>query len=384
MTTEDTITIAAPVKRTRTAKRTKDFGKGKKREIKRNIPSDLIPLKDETWLVQPLAVTMMRHDYSLIQIRILISIVEFMQTKLKKMIAEQKMQPTIFDDNELDPDGRLEIKTYFKTLGIDPNHYPELRQSLKTLVSIPVEIPYRTSDGRNYLKVTNLCDVYIPEDAGYEKYAVLKIDRTVAERLVCIDMGWHRLGKQIVYACKNRYTQRIYMFIGSWAKKGGTVISTLEFRKMLRLENNYQKFSDFTRRVLEPAKEELKSLAKNGFCDCYFDYEKRYLRGQRGGEPDDLVFHIYRPKNALGEPQRDVTELQHINFENMLERYFGFQPELAKKLSERLTSENYQEAMVKVVDLRNRMSTIRDKAAYAYRTFDNFFNGITLTETNIE
>lgn len=381
MTTENTSTITA-TKRTRAVKRPKDFGKGKKREIKRNIPSDLIPLKDETWLVQPLAVTMMRHDYSLIQIRILISIVEFMQAKLKKMINEQKMQPTIFDDNELDPDGRLEIKTYFKTLGIDPNHYPELRQSLKTLVSIPVEIPYRTSDGRNYLKVTNLCDVYIPEDAGYEKYAVLKIDRTVAERLASIDMGWHKLGKQIVYACKNRYTQRIYMFIGSWAKKGGTIISTLEFRKMLRLENNYHKFSDFTRRVLEPAKTELKSLAENGFCDCYFDYEKRYLRGQRGGEPDDLVFHIYRPANALGEPVRDVSELQRMNFENMLERYFGFPADLARKLSDRLTPDNYQEAMVKVVDLRNRVNTMRDKVAYAYRTFDNYFNGVTLADAN--
>ena len=47
--------------------RNRDFGKGKKRDIKRNIPSDLIPIEEETWLLQPIAVTMMRHDYSLIQ-----------------------------------------------------------------------------------------------------------------------------------------------------------------------------------------------------------------------------------------------------------------------------------------------------------------------------
>ena len=45
--------------------RNRDFGKGKKRDIKRNIPSDLIPIEEETWLLQPIAVTMMRHDYSL-------------------------------------------------------------------------------------------------------------------------------------------------------------------------------------------------------------------------------------------------------------------------------------------------------------------------------
>ena len=133
----------------------------------------------------------------------------------------------------------------------------------------------------------------------YEKYAVLKIDRTVAKRLVSLDLGYHRLGKQIVFACKNRYTQRIYMFIESWLDKGGTIIKTIDFRKMLRLESNYKKFSDFTRRVLEPAKAELESLAENGFCDCYFDYSKRYNHGQRGGEPDELVFKIYfkQPKN---------------------------------------------------------------------------------------
>jgi hypothetical protein len=365
----------------RKTKRNRDFGKGKKRDIKRNIPSDLIPIEEETWLLQPIAVTMMRHDYSLIQIRILVTIVEYMQSKLHKMLNKERLQPEIFSDAELDNDGRLEIKTLFKTLGVDPNHYPQLRQSLKMLAAIPVEIPYKTADGRHYQKVTNLCDVYIPEDEGiYEKYAVLKIDRTVAKRLVSLDLGYHRLGKQIVFACKNRYTQRIYMFIESWLDKGGTVIKTIDFRKMLRLESNYKKFSDFTRRVLEPAKAELESLAENGFCDCYFDYSKRYCHGQRGGEPDELVFKIYRPKNKLNQQLKDVTEMQKKQFANMLVRYFGFDIALANKMCERITAENYQDAVSKLVDLRSRLNnnlTINDRAAYTYRALDNLFKGNT-------
>lgn len=322
----------------------------------------------------------MRHDYSLIQIRILVTIVEFMQNKLHKILNKEKMEPGIFSDVELDNDGRLEIKTLFKTLGVDPNHYPQLRQSLKMLAAIPVEIPYKTTDGRSYLKVTNLCDVYIPKDTGlYEKYALLKIDRTVAQRLVSLDLGYHRLGKQIVFACRNRYTQRIYMFIESWLDKGGTRIKTLDFRKMLRLENNYNKFSDFTRRVLNPAKEELQSLAENGFCDCYFDYEKRYNHGQRGGEPDELVFTIFRAKNKLNHQLKDITEMQRNQFSDMLMRYFGFEVAVAKKMSERVTPENYQGAVSKLVDLRNRLRsdlTIHDRAAYTYRVLDNLFRGV--------
>lgn len=327
--------------------RRKDSGKGKKRDVKRDIPTELIPIEKETWLLQPIAVTMMRHDYSLIQIRILVSIVERMQEKLREMLNASIREPTFFADSELGNDGRLEVKMLFKRLGVEPNHYPQLRDSLKLLASVPVEIPYRTPDGRSYQKITNLCDVYIPNDVGlYEKYAVLKIDRQVAQRLLSLDLGYHRLGKQIVFACRNRYTQRVYMFIESWIKKGGTVIDTLEFRKMLRLENRYSKFSDFCRRVLEPAKAELHTLAENGFCDCYFDYEKRYNHGQRGGEPDELVFHIYRPKNKQGA-QLAVTEKQRELFADLLTRHFGFDTTTAAKMSERITPDNYQNAMDK-------------------------------------
>lgn len=380
MADENTVNITKVPRKARAPKRSSDYGKGKKRDVKRNIPTDLIPIEEETWLLQPIAVTMMRHDYSLIQIRILVTIVEYMQTKLHKILNKDKMEPEIFSDVELDIDGRLEIKTMFKTLGVDPNHYPQLRQSLKMLAAIPVEIPYKTVDGRSYLKVTNLCDVYIPEDAGvYEKYAVLKIDRTVAKRLVSLDLGYHKLGKQIVFACRNRYTQRIYMFIGSWLDKGTTRIKTAEFRKMLRLETNYKKFSDFIRRVLEPAKEELQSLAENGFCDCYFDYEKRYNQGQRGGEPDELVFHIHRPKGRLNQQLKDVSEMQRGQFADMLVRYFGFDQSVAKKMSERVTPTNYEEAVTKLLDLRVRLRndlTIHDRAAYTYRVLDNLFRGV--------
>lgn len=380
-----TSTAASKKTATRKTVRRKEFGKGKKRDVKRNIPTDLIPIENETWLLQPIAVTMMRHDYSLIQIRILVTIVERLQDKLHEILNKSVSEPTIFKVNELGNDGRLEVKMFFKGL-IEPNHYPQLRESFKLLASVPVEIPYKTPDGRNYLKITNLCDVYIPTDAGiYEKYAVLKLDPLVAERIVNLDLGYHYLGKQVVFECRNRYTQRVYMFIESWLKTGYAIIPTLEFRKMLRLENRYTKFSDFCRRVLDPAKEELSMLADNGFCECYFDYEKKYEHGQRGGEPDKLVFHIYRAKNDDDNNPRIVTDMQRNAFANLLTRSFGFTESNAAKMSLRLTADNYQGAVSKLMDLRTRLShdfTVHDKAAYTYAALDNLFKGITIVKKN--
>ena len=204
----------ATQKPTAAASKPKKGAKAQKAPVKRGISDELIPIEEETWLLQPIAVTMMRHDYSLIQVRILVSIVESLQAILHGILNNKRSpQLDLFKTKELDEDGRMPIKLPFKELGVDPNHYPQLRTSLKMLAAIPVEIPYKTSEGRKYTKATNLCDVYIPEDRSYNKYAILKLDRSVAERLVSLDFGYHRLGKQIVFACKNRYTQRIYMFI---------------------------------------------------------------------------------------------------------------------------------------------------------------------------
>lgn len=361
--------------------------KAQKAPVKRGISDELIPIEEETWLLQPIAVTMMRHDYSLIQVRILVSIVESLQNILHGILNNKRSpQLALFQTNELDEDGRMPIKLPFKELGVDPNHYPQLRNSLKMLASIPVEIPYKTTEGRKYTKATNLCDVYIPEDRSYNKYAILKLDRSVAERLVSLDFGYHRLGKQIVFACKNRYTQRIYMFIESWIDKGRTVIKTYEFRKMLRLENNYKKFSDFCRRVLDPAKQELKELADKGFCDCYFEYEKKYDHGQRGGEPDELVFIIYRAKDKMKAQLEQMNDMQRRQFQQMLVQYFDFTPMNAKQMADRITAETYPEAMQKLIDLRQRFATsyINDKAAYTFKSLDKMLKDYEVPNTEVE
>ena len=377
----------ATTKPATTVSKPKKGAKAQKAPVKRGISDELIPIEEETWLLQPIAVTMMRHDYSLIQVRILVSIVESLQSILHGILNNKRSpQLDLFKTKELDEDGRMPIKLPFKELGVDPNHYPQLRTSLKMLAAIPVEIPYKTSEGRKYTKATNLCDVYIPEDRSYNKYAILKLDRSVAERLVSLDFGYHRLGKQIVFACKNRYTQRIYMFIESWVDKGRTVIKTLEFRKMLRLENNYKKFSDFCRRVLEPAKQELKELADKGFCDCYFDYEKKYDHGQRGGEPDELVFQIFRAKNKMDAQLEQMNEMQRRQFQQMLIQYFDFTQPNAKSMAERITAELHPLAMQKLMDLRQRFNTtyVKDKAAYTFKSLDQMIREHDIPNTTVE
>ena len=142
------VTTKKTVKRSTNAaaSKPKKGAKAQKAPVKRGISDELIPIEEETWLLQPIAVTMMRHDYSLIQVRILVSIVESLQSILHGILNNKRSpQLDLFKTNELDEDGRMPIKLPFKELGVDPNHYPQLRTSLKMLAAIPVEIPYKLS-----------------------------------------------------------------------------------------------------------------------------------------------------------------------------------------------------------------------------------------------
>ena len=155
---------------------------------------------------------------------------------------------------------------------------------------------------------------------------------------------------------------------------------------MLRLENNYKKFSDFCRRVLDPAKQELKELADKGFCDCYFDYEKKYDHGQRGGEPDELIFQIYRAKNKMDAQLEQMNEMQRRQFQQMLIQYFDFTQPNAKDMAERITAELYPLAMQKLMDLRQRFNTtyVKDKAAYTFKSLDQMIREHQIPNTTVE
>ena len=96
-------TTAAETQASATQKPRKRGAKAQKKPVKRGLSADLIPIEDETWLIQPIAVTMMRHDYSLIQIRILVSVVESLQNILHGILNNKRSQElSLFTTTELD------------------------------------------------------------------------------------------------------------------------------------------------------------------------------------------------------------------------------------------------------------------------------------------
>lgn len=348
-----------------------------KKVLKRSISPDLIPIKDETWLIQPLAVTTMRHDFSKTQIKVLVSLIE----KLQKKIHEKLNNPQrdLFNGEDFDADGKIPVQLYYKDLGVADSNYATLEDSLKMLAHIPVEIVARGKDKKkDWVKSTNLCDVYTFDNVKYNKYAVVKMSPDIADRLLSLELGYHRLGKEVVFNAKNKYTQRIYMTLEAWIDRGWCRLNMIEFRKSLRLEDKYNSYYDFEKRVLRPACKELKETAEKGFCDCYFEYEPEYEPGQKKCEyPPYLRFKIFKVKSEIDKQLRELIYGYQTNFSEMLMKYFKLTQKNAEKLSINITSDNYAGALKKMQELKlyldEHSSEVNDKLSYVYKSFMNFF-----------
>ena len=120
-------TSAAPKKRGRKSTKVK-------------LPEGLIPIEDETWLLAPLTLTLMRHNYTSVQNKVLMSILECLQNILRNMLNQTGVQSLadIQRGEIANEKGGLSFNLEFKSFGIDRNHYNELRSSLRMLPGIPV------------------------------------------------------------------------------------------------------------------------------------------------------------------------------------------------------------------------------------------------------
>lgn len=369
---------------TRKTSKTSGTPKGKdareKKVLKRDIPHNIIPITQETWLVQPLAVGMMRHDFTQTQNRVLVAIVKSLQKEIKRnQHSSGIVQLDMFKDRELDPEdtNKIAIKLYYKEILDDAKNYYALEKSLKMLSDVSVEIP-ASKDGKRKIwdKHTHLCDVFTSKEIRYNKFCIVKIDKEIAEQMISKKFGYSMLGKEIVDHASNRYTQRIYMILCGWIDRGSCVLNTLEFRKSLRLENKYPSFKDFVKRVLDPPQAELKESFEAGASNLWFEWKPLYKSAdyKKTEYPENLQFTIHSMSGDQG--REEFPEVQRANMEDMLMRHFSLTKENAEAIVARIP--NHRLGMQKIMMIgeyikRNQISTPARISEYAMKSFRNWF-----------
>lgn len=240
-----------------------------------------------TILKQPNLITMMAVNYDLLQLRLFISVVKALQSNIEQSIKGTALsQLSLFSDT--DPNSSdIRMVIPMSDFHVSPNMYPQLREALKKLATIPVEVdaidPLTKHDS---WMISGFLKAYIPKDK-YVRTVTIELNKKVAEILVSTDRGFTKFVEEIALKAKSKYTIRFYMLISSWKDKGGFSINMTKLRKWLCLDEKYSTYKDFYKNCIYPAYRELFEKA-----DCWFEVKEYYKDGEKS--PYKLNFTVIR------------------------------------------------------------------------------------------
>ena len=323
----------------------------------------VIKLPDNiTWLKQSNFATLMSYDYSVLQMRALISVIERLQKAIEVSIAKKNVEQTLDLFTEGD---RLRFSIPIKEFGVLAANYNTLKDCLTKLATLPVVVDGRDPDtGKDCWYIGGLLEAYLP--LKYERNVKISVHRDVARMLVNVERGFTKFIKEIAYESKSKYTVRLYLLISSWKDKGGFSIYTDRFKKWLNIQKKYPEFKDMYWYVIRPAYEELFEKA-----DCWFEVAEIYKENEK--QPYKLNFKVIKGKTSEEEDRQ--FKLRNESLYRMLTDTLHFNFEQANEIMKLHTMINYNEIVQKIMYLNEYTQThkVRDKVKYFIKALKKEF-----------
>ena len=120
-----------------------------------------------------------------------------------------------------------------------------------------------------------------------EAYIDYCFDKSLKPHLIQLKEQFTSYDIQNIINCRSAHSIRLYQLLKSFEGLEERTIKVEELRYMLVLENEYSRFYDFKRFILNKAQKELKK-----YSDIYFDYETN----KRGRNIESITFLIKKKK----------------------------------------------------------------------------------------
>ena len=291
----------------------------------------------EIWINTPFSFTKIDKQYTLAQQHVLFCVSSHLQEYVTRYFNEKREKGNLRSDYMFEVDKehvamnvpRIRIK--LSELGIESSHYKDARKTLKDLLDFSVRIKI---DGKAVIQhvFSNITEDIVTN--GYTKDGVsydrskgeveLKIDPVVAKYAFDMSQGFiHHMALIARYASRLN-TPRVYLFLLRQMginNKMTIKIPFMQLKEYLGMakiaedgtveEEQYPKFSQFKKQVLDAVQEDFAKLSKEDKIDIIFtDCTPVYKRGKSRGNPEELIFKIKR--TALGKA--------HINGKTMEKR----------------------------------------------------------------
>lgn len=373
---------------------------------------DLAEIADANYLIQPLELTMMKGELSPLEVNIIVEVIDHLQDRLVRQRDElmSGKQLTLFDFNE------EVIQIPLDRFGVLPCDYWRLDEAAKRLSNFKVFHRFKDELG-------NWVDGYstVFPDAGISKtslkadgtaykykhgartvgYMRISVNKTVAPRFLNINKEYTRFLKNATRGRRCMYTPRMVMFISSYRERGYWNIEYDEFRRLIGLlyqeelsvvdaetgktkkrmveceKKGYAKFSDVKRRIIEPAREEMKEMCEKRIMDCYFEYEPIYPGGKTKGVPDSIIFHIHKGPLGIEDDANKEERKKNRELGKYLSNTFGMAAHSVRTLVAQINDANRDAFVRKAEEVAvyiQKNGNISSKSGYAYTSLVEYLN----------
>lgn len=323
-------------------------------KIKKEKKNTGIVLSKENLLIQPLALTLMGINPTVIGNRVNIAIVRRLQKAFKQMIQGRKSgkewnQLSIFATDEVKEkylgENKLVFDLHMNELVDEPQHYQDAFNAVCQFADVKVLVPI-TEKGKVTLVRLSIFTLMLSEDVDckniegttkkiyrYKKNTNpiigIAVERVVAEYIFGFQKKYSDYLDYPAIESNEKYFPPLYIYLSAhkYADGGILEVEYKELRRILGLEYEdgeewrYPAFYQFNKRILTPCMENLREMADRGEADCFFDFEKIYL-GKRAMNPDKIRFHIYLSELGKSIKAEKVSTKAMMEIEERLHKEF--------------------------------------------------------------
>lgn len=214
-------------------------------------------------------------------------------TKLEHRVVAMLIAQLKKDDSAFEIQ-KVSIRDIIKKSGSNSEDlYSRAEDICQKLLGQTIHVRMKTADGRRVYRGYNcmsMCEFV--EGSGYIQ---AKFNDDMRPFLLQLKERFTMYRLKSFMSLSSQYSMRMYELLKMREGLRFLRLSVAELREMLACEHTYKRFSDFKRRVLEPARTELKER-----CHTYFTYTVE----REGRTPVRVNFSIKNRENSRSEARQ--------------------------------------------------------------------------------
>ncbi len=304
-----------------------------------------------TWIKQPYAITVAKHNFNVHEMRIMTRITQALQKDMVYGKTRLEVQKTLFGDKII----RIPTQSL---LPKGSQNYAVVRRALRSLEEKSMLIRGKDKHGP-YEATARL----IMKSKYYlnNEMVEIQLDRDILPDYLAL-ASYSKYMAEVSFDSSSRYVMRMYQFISHWKDKTKKVVTLDELRDVLELGDKYSKPKDLRKHILEPCIEDLKKRA-----DVWFDIEAPTKTGR---SITGYVFRIYTKNTDLRNAEAHAVNIQHLLKAAGLSDYH------LEQLRDILNKSEYHPHIYrKLKDVEEQISAgkVKNATAYIVRTLQNEF-----------